>query len=324
MHAVVGEVADEHAAVADPPDRVGVGLGRPDIGDGEGQPPDLDSVARRHDRVRERPVLGPGVAHHRSDDGVLLGVVPPDHGVDGRGGVDRDVEPVEQLDGAGVVVGMRVGDDQAGDGPARLVDGRPHLAGVGHGQLPVDDHQRLGPVDDVRVHRHDVTLDAVDAQVLIRGEGFHVVIGPRTVMCDQYAPPGAYPVVWRTGVDMADAPTYQCPVDASLEVLGGKWKLTLVFYLLQQPRRNGELRRLIPAITQKVLTQQLRELEADGIVTRTVHDQVPPKVVYAVGDRERARLQPVVDALSDWGLYWCDKTGARILALERSAADGVG
>src|SRR5687767_4357288 len=100
---------------------------------------------------------------------------------------------------------------------------------------------------------------------------------------------------------MADAPTYQCPVDASLDVLGGKWKLTLVFYLLQEPRRNGELRRLIPTITQKVLTQQLRELEADGIVTRTVHDQVPPKVVYAVSDRERARLQPVVDALCEWG-----------------------
>ena len=121
---------------------------------------------------------------------------------------------------------------------------------------------------------------------------------------------------------MAGAPTYQCPVDAPLEVLGGKWKLILLFYLLQEPRRNGELRRLVPTITQKMLTQQLRELEADGIVTRTVHDQVPPKVVYAVSDRERARLQPVLDALCDWGLYWCDKTGARVLALERSASGG--
>jgi DNA-binding HxlR family transcriptional regulator len=123
---------------------------------------------------------------------------------------------------------------------------------------------------------------------------------------------------------MADAPTYQCPVDAPLEVLGGKWKLILLFYLLQEPRRNGELRRLVPTITQKMLTQQLRELEADGIVTRTVHDQVPPKVVYAVSDRERERILPVVDALCDWGLYWCDKTGARVLALERTAADAAG
>jgi DNA-binding HxlR family transcriptional regulator len=119
---------------------------------------------------------------------------------------------------------------------------------------------------------------------------------------------------------MTDAPTYQCPVDAPLEVLGGKWKLILLFYLLQEPRRNGELRRLVPTITQKMLTQQLRELEADGIVTRTVYDQVPPKVVYAVSDDERTRLQPVVDALCDWGLYWCDKTGARVLALERMEA----
>lgn len=75
---------------------------------------------------------------------------------------------------------------------------------------------------------------------------------------------------------------HQCPVDAPIQELGGKWKLPVLFYLLQAPRRNGELRRLVPAITQKMLTQVLRELEADGFVTRTVHDQVPPKVVYSV------------------------------------------
>ena len=109
---------------------------------------------------------------------------------------------------------------------------------------------------------------------------------------------------------------YQCPVDAPVEVLGGKWKLALLFYLLQAPRRNGELRRLVPNITQKMLTQQLRELERDGIVVRTIFDVVPPKVVYSVDDDERARLGVLVDALCAWGLYWCDKTGARVLALE--------
>ena len=112
------------------------------------------------------------------------------------------------------------------------------------------------------------------------------------------------------------APIYQCPVDAPIQVLGGKWKLILLFYILQQPRRNGELRHLIPAITQKMLTQQLRELEADQIITRTVYDQVPPKVVYAVAAAERPRLETVIAALCDWGLYWCDKTGAHIIALE--------
>jgi DNA-binding HxlR family transcriptional regulator len=109
---------------------------------------------------------------------------------------------------------------------------------------------------------------------------------------------------------------YQCPVDAPIHVLGGKWKLVLVFYLLQEPRRNGELRRLVPTITQKMLTQQLRELIADGLVTRQVFDQVPPKVVYDINLDERDPLQQLLQPLCDWGLYWSQKTGARILALE--------
>jgi DNA-binding HxlR family transcriptional regulator len=115
---------------------------------------------------------------------------------------------------------------------------------------------------------------------------------------------------------VTEPPTYQCPVDAPIQVLGGKWKLVLLFYLLQAPRRNGELRRLVPAITQKMLTQQLRELEADGIITRTLFDQVPPKVVYDIVDAERAPLEAIISPLCDWGMYWSDKTGARVLAFE--------
>lgn len=100
-----------------------------------------------------------------------------------------------------------------------------------------------------------------------------------------------------------ERPVYQCPVDAPVEVLGGKWKLVLLFYVLQAPRRNGELRRLVPTVSQKMLTQQLRELEADGILTRTVRAQVPPHVVYDIEPGERARLQAVLAALCDWGLY---------------------
>lgn len=109
--------------------------------------------------------------------------------------------------------------------------------------------------------------------------------------------------------------TFQCPVDASIEVLGGKWKLVVLFYLLRAPRRNGELRRLIPTVTQKMLTQQLRELEADGLVVRTVHEQVPPNVVYDIEPVERQRLETVLGAMCDWGLYWVDKTGAELLAV---------
>ncbi len=120
---------------------------------------------------------------------------------------------------------------------------------------------------------------------------------------------------------MPTQPTYGCPVDVPVSIVGGKWKLVIVFYLLQQPRRTGELRRLIPAITQKMLTQQLRELEADGLVTRTVYDQVPPKVVYGIQRPERARLDELLQALCSWGLYWSAKTGARILAFERDTEE---
>ncbi len=105
---------------------------------------------------------------------------------------------------------------------------------------------------------------------------------------------------------------YLCPVDVPLTVLGGKWKLLIGFFLLQQPRRNSELRRLMPPISQKMLTQQLRELEADGIVVRTVHDQVPPRVEYSIAEGERARLEPLVQALVDWGRSWLRDTGGTV------------
>lgn len=116
---------------------------------------------------------------------------------------------------------------------------------------------------------------------------------------------------------MPTRPSFGCPVDVPVSVMGGKWKLVLLFYLLQQPRRTGELRRLVPAVTQKMLTQQLRELEDDGLVTRTVYDQVPPKVVYDIQPGERVRLDVLLQALCTWGLYWSDKTGATILAFEQ-------
>jgi DNA-binding HxlR family transcriptional regulator len=91
-----------------------------------------------------------------------------------------------------------------------------------------------------------------------------------------------------------------CPVRTTLNLLGGKWKLLILASLLDGARRYGELRRLMPEITEKMLIQELRELEADGLVLRTVHQQVPPKVEYAlVGPGEQVR--PVLQALLGWG-----------------------
>jgi DNA-binding HxlR family transcriptional regulator len=105
---------------------------------------------------------------------------------------------------------------------------------------------------------------------------------------------------------------FNCPVEIPVGVLGGKWKLVLIYHLLAGPRRNGELCRLVPGITQKMLTQQLRELERDGIVIRTVHREVPPKVVYTIDPGEAKPLQTLTKAMCDWANYWASRTGAEI------------
>lgn len=92
----------------------------------------------------------------------------------------------------------------------------------------------------------------------------------------------------------------QCPVRASLRVLGGKWKLLVLSYLFEGPRRYGELRRLMPEITEKMLIQELRELEADGIVARAVQQQVPPRVDYSLTARGQ-RVRPMFEQLVGWG-----------------------
>nr|WP_234781843.1 helix-turn-helix domain-containing protein [Sinorhizobium saheli] len=86
----------------------------------------------------------------------------------------------------------------------------------------------------------------------------------------------------------------------AVAVLGGKWKLHIVFHLMQGTKRFSELRRAIPDVTQQMLTAQLRELEVDGIITRTVYPVVPPKVEYALTPLG-AKLKAVTGALETWG-----------------------
>lgn len=109
-----------------------------------------------------------------------------------------------------------------------------------------------------------------------------------------------------------------CPVRTTLNVLGGKWKLLILSYLLNESRRYGELRRLMPDITEKMLIQELRELENDGIVARTVHQTVPPRVDYALTAQGR-RVQPVFAELVDWGRQYLDRA-SRCEAKEGAAA----
>lgn len=90
-----------------------------------------------------------------------------------------------------------------------------------------------------------------------------------------------------------------CPVEATLDIIGGKWKSIILFRILEQTRRFNELRRLQPSLTQRVLTNQLRELERDGLISRKVYAEVPPKVEYSITEFGRT-LEPVLLALTRW------------------------
>jgi DNA-binding HxlR family transcriptional regulator len=97
-----------------------------------------------------------------------------------------------------------------------------------------------------------------------------------------------------------------------MRVMGGKWKPLILFYLMDGTKRFGELRRLIPGITQQMLTLQLRELERDGIIHREVYREVPPKVEYSLTDLGRA-LDPTLRAMLDWGVQFMEINGIEAL-----------
>lgn len=105
-----------------------------------------------------------------------------------------------------------------------------------------------------------------------------------------------------------DMPDY-CTVEAAMAVVGGKWKMSILKQLMTGTRRFGELRRAMPTVTQRMLTRQLRELEADGLVSRTVYAQVPPKVEYAVTE-DGASLRTIVDQLDAWGRWYRERRTA--------------
>ncbi len=98
-----------------------------------------------------------------------------------------------------------------------------------------------------------------------------------------------------------------CPVEAALTVIGGKWKGVLLYHLLDETLRFNQMRRLMPEVTQRMLTKQLREMEQDGLIIRTVYPEVPPRVEYQLSDYGRT-LEPVIRALQHWGLTHLQRT----------------
>lgn len=95
-------------------------------------------------------------------------------------------------------------------------------------------------------------------------------------------------------------PRVMCPAERTLAVIGGRWKVVILYHLFQGTHRFSELKKKITGITQKMLAQQLREMESDGVVSRQVYPQVPPKVEYSLTPIGRT-LQPIVKAMCCWG-----------------------
>jgi DNA-binding HxlR family transcriptional regulator len=101
-------------------------------------------------------------------------------------------------------------------------------------------------------------------------------------------------------MDQVCTKKFQCPVEVTLDLIGGKYKALILWHLTETTLRFSELRKLIPNATQKMLTQQLRDLERDGIIKRKVYSEIPPKVEYSISDLGKT-MKPILEAMCDWG-----------------------
>jgi DNA-binding HxlR family transcriptional regulator len=109
-----------------------------------------------------------------------------------------------------------------------------------------------------------------------------------------------------------------CPVEVTTEIIGGKWKGKIIYILLSGTKRFGELRRLVGTATQRILTNQLRELERDGVVERKAYAETPPKVEYSLTERGQG-LKPTIEAMWLWGKAVQDQVDGNSSKFEKSA-----
>ncbi len=101
-----------------------------------------------------------------------------------------------------------------------------------------------------------------------------------------------------------------CPVATTVSLIGSKWKLLIIRDLMVRPRRFNELHKSLEGISQKVLTESLRQMEADGIITRTVYAEVPPRVEYALSDLGES-MRPILTSMQEWGSSYKNRSDAR-------------
>ncbi|CAF1840761.1 winged helix-turn-helix transcriptional regulator [Bacillus subtilis] len=124
----------------------------------------------------------------------------------------------------------------------------------------------------------------------------------------------------KLGIEYSSDDFEGCPVETTLDIIGGKWKGILLYHLIDGKKRFNEFRKLYPKITQRMLTLQLRELERDGVIHREVYKQVPPKVEYSLTEFGRT-LEPVILHMKDWGEKYKDRIDK--LEAARKAEDKI-
>jgi DNA-binding HxlR family transcriptional regulator len=120
-------------------------------------------------------------------------------------------------------------------------------------------------------------------------------------------------------MEAAKKEEFYCPVKLTADIIGGKWKPLILFYLETRTRRFSELQRLIPGMTKKMLTQHLRELEHDEIVRRKVYAEVPPRVEYSL-TRHGESLKPILKLMSAWGTRHRARYGLAATKIRRQEA----
>jgi DNA-binding HxlR family transcriptional regulator len=114
---------------------------------------------------------------------------------------------------------------------------------------------------------------------------------------------------------MVKRTTYSCGLEAAFEVIGGKWKVIILWRLHPEPRRFGELKRLVVGITEKMLIQQLRDMEADGLICRKAYPEIPPRVEYSLTAMGTS-LKELLPPLCDWGTKYLKRISERHLCKE--------
>ena len=105
------------------------------------------------------------------------------------------------------------------------------------------------------------------------------------------------------GICKSEKPLPACPVETTLQLIGNKWKVLILRDLMDGTKRFGELKKSIGTVSQKVLTAQLRDMEACGLVNRKVYAEVPPRVEYSLTELGKS-LNPILSAMRDWGLEY--------------------